>query len=106
MKAVHRDDQGLARACRILLAGVRLERLWTAEGPTAKARELLASNGGPLTQGERTVLLIAWTFWNGSARAALAKELEQLPVEPLEALRLLVKLSTSCSEDGLAGKGN
>jgi len=45
-----RDDLQLARACRVV-AGVGLGRLWTTEGPTSHARELLEADGGPLSSG-------------------------------------------------------
>jgi Ohr subfamily peroxiredoxin len=88
-----RDDQQLARACRALLATVRLEGLWTEDGPTPEASELLEADGGPLSSGERIVLLAAWTFWNGSGGLRLAEVLEQLDADPMEALCFLVMAS-------------
>jgi hypothetical protein len=88
-----RDDLQLARACRTLLATVRLGRLWTEYGPTAEARRLLDADGGPLSSGERVMLLAAWAFWNGSGGLTLADVLERLDVEPAEALCFLVLAS-------------
>lgn len=85
-----RDDRQLASACRALLATARLERLWTLDGPTAEASELLEANGGPLSSGERVMLLAAWSFWNGSGGVTLAEVLERLDSEPTEALCFLV----------------
>jgi hypothetical protein len=62
-----RDDPQLALACRTLLASVRLERLWTDQGLTAEVTELLKADGGPLSSGERVMLLAAWAFWTGRA---------------------------------------
>src|SRR5258708_38472303 len=84
-----RDDQQLARACRALLATVRLERLWTEDGPTPEASELLEADGGPLSAGKRIVLLAAWTFWNGAGGLRLAEVLEQFAADPMDALGLL-----------------
>ena len=84
-----RDDRQLASACRALLSTAHLERLWTLHGPTAEASELLEANGGPLSSGERVMLLAAWAFWNGSGGATLAEVLE-LDSEPAEALCFLI----------------
>jgi hypothetical protein len=84
------DDEQSARACRALLATVRLERLWTADGPTPHAIELLEADGGPLSSGERVVLLAAFAFWNGRGSLRLAEVVEVLDVEPSEAICSLV----------------
>jgi hypothetical protein len=91
-----RADKQLARACCALLATVHLERLWTEDGPTPEASELLEADGGPLSSGERIVLLAAWTFWNGSGGRRLADILEQFDADPMEALCFLVMASTPC----------
>jgi hypothetical protein len=88
-----RDDPQMALACRTLLVAVRLERLWTDEGPTAEATELLEADGGPLSSGERVMLLAAWAFWNGSGGVTLADILERLDAYPAEALCFLVLAS-------------
>jgi hypothetical protein len=88
-----RDDRQLARACRTLLATVRLGRLWGEDGPTCEAKALLESDGGPLSSGERVMLLAAWAFWNGSGGLSLAEVLERLDGEPAEALCFLVMAS-------------
>jgi hypothetical protein len=103
-----RDDGQLARACRTLLTTVRLERLWTEAGPSAEASDLLAADGGPLSSGERVVLLAAWAFWNGSGGLTLAEVLERLEGEPAEALCFLVMASqygADAVDDWLAERG-
>jgi hypothetical protein len=90
-----RADQQLARACRALLASVRLERLWTEDGPTPEASRLIEAPGGVLSSGQRIVLLAAWTFWNGSGGPKLAEVLEQFDSDPMAALRFLVMASRS-----------
>jgi hypothetical protein len=100
-----RDDLQLARACRALLATVRLERLWTADGPTPEASELLQADGGPLSSGERVMLLASWAFWNGSGGVTLAELLERLDSTPAEILCFLVmavKYGTDAVDDCLA----
>jgi hypothetical protein len=37
---------------RALLAQVRLQRLWTSDGPTPEARGLLEENAAPLARAE------------------------------------------------------
>ena len=93
---MQRDDQRLARACRALLATVRLERLWTEDGPTLEAVRLLEADGGPLSSGQRIVLLAAWTFWDGSGGLTLAEVLEQFDADPMEALCFVV-MASRCS---------
>jgi hypothetical protein len=99
-----RDDQQLARACRALLATVRLERLWAADGPTPEASKLLQAGGGALSAGERVMLLATWAFWNGSGGVTLAEVLERLdsgPAETLCFLVLAVKYGTDAVDDWL-----
>jgi hypothetical protein len=88
--AMLRDDQQLARTCRALLATARLERLWTVDGPTPEASELLEADTGRLSSCQRAVLLAAWTFWNGSCGARLAEVLDQLDAAPIAALCFMV----------------
>ncbi len=88
-----RGDQQLARACRALLATVRLEHLWTEDGPTAEALRLLEVDRGSLWAGQRVVLLAAWSFWGGSDGQRLAAILEQFDADPMDALCFLVKAS-------------
>jgi hypothetical protein len=85
-----RDDRQLARACHALLATVRLQRLWRDDGPTFEATELLESDGGPLSAGERVMLLSAWAFWNGSGGLTLAEVVGRLDRERAQALCLLI----------------
>jgi len=85
-----RDDEQSARACRALMATARLEGLWTNEGPTLRAAELLDAGGGPLSSGERIVLLAAFAFWNGRGGLRLADVIESLDPRPSEAICSLV----------------
>ena len=67
-----RSDAQLARACRALCSRAGLGRLWTATGPTDEAIEIFEANGGPLSSGERVMLLAAWAFWNSAEKVTLA----------------------------------
>jgi hypothetical protein len=83
---------------------VRLGRLWTDDGPTREALDLLDSDGGPLSSGERIMLLAAFTFWNGRRSLSLAEILETLDVEPSEmvcALLVAVKRGPDAVDDWL-----
>jgi hypothetical protein len=100
-----RDDEQRARACRALLATVRLERLWTTHGPTPEASELLQADRSPFSSGERVMLLASWAFWNGSGGVTLAEVLERLDpesAEPLCFLVMAVKYGTDAVDDWLA----
>jgi hypothetical protein len=81
-----RDDKQSARCCRALLAQARMANLWTFDGPTPRALELLEADGGPLSSGERVVLLAAFAFWNGRGGLRLSEVVETLDVGPTEAL--------------------
>jgi hypothetical protein len=85
-----RDRLQAARACRVLLRTLRLERLWTLEAPTAEAVDLLAMNGGPLSSGERVLLLAAFALWNGDGSLKLVEVVQQLDVTPAHALCALI----------------
>jgi hypothetical protein len=60
-----------ARACRLLLARVGLEHLWTDEGPTPAARNLLYSISGSEGAGSKAfettaqhrLFLMTWAIW-------------------------------------------
>lgn len=85
-----RDDEQLARGCRALLAQGRLQYLWARRGPTDEAKALLEQDGGPLSSGERILLLAAWAFWNGSGELRLADVIERLDARPSAALCSLI----------------
>lgn len=59
-----RDELQTSRALRVLLDTIHLGHLWTDEGPTARAVELLEQDGGVLSSGERTMILAAWAIWS------------------------------------------
>jgi hypothetical protein len=87
------DDHQLARACRALLQTVGLQRLWTEHGPSDSAMELLEADGGPLSSGERVMLLAAFAFWNGSGGLTFVDVIERLDRERGEALGSLLMAS-------------
>ena len=72
------SDEQFARVCRAICSRARLAELWTSEGPTAQASALLEHDGGPLSSGERMVLLVAWSIWNGSGHVTIGDVLHQL----------------------------
>jgi hypothetical protein len=96
---VFRDDRQLARACRALLASVRLARLWTTDGPTPEALALLEANGGPLSSGERIMVLAAFALWNGSGELRLAEVVATLDRERMAALCSLLIASREDAVD-------
>jgi hypothetical protein len=86
-----RDDAQACRALGALLATLpALRTFWTSSGPTPQALALLEADGGPLSSGERVLLLAAFALWNGSGRLTFADILARLDGPPLEALCSLV----------------
>lgn len=58
---------------RGLLRRVRLDNLWTDEGPTQEAVQLLKDKGGPLSTSETLMLQVAFDLWSSSGHAPLDK---------------------------------
>lgn len=54
-----------------MLKSVRLDRLWTKDGPTEEACEYLDAGGGPLSHGEQIMLRVAFDLWNSKGKATL-----------------------------------
>ncbi len=69
-----------------LLQRVRLERLWTASGPTKEACQLLEKGGGPLSHGEAIMLRVAFDIWNGDGEATVGEMLGTLDEGNLRAV--------------------
>jgi len=93
---VFRSEAQLARVCRALCERVRLDGMWTDAGPTETAIALMEANGGPLSSGERIVLLAAWAVWNGHDGARFADVIYRLDGRNLVALgTLLVAVASS-----------
>lgn len=85
-----RSDQQLARTCRALCSLAGLGSLWTLEGPSPQAMTLLETDGGPLSSGERAVVLAAWNIWNGSGNVNLSDVVHRLDDRCLAALGALL----------------
>lgn len=85
-----RSDEQLARACRALCAQVGLGGLWTPEGPTARAIELMEADGGPLSSGERIVVMTSWAVWNSHESARVADVIHRLDNKNLAAIGSLL----------------
>jgi len=102
------DKQQRALACRVLLATVGLERLWTRSGPTDEAFTLLAVGLPPLAANERVMLLATWAIWNGSGSITLAEIIDHLGSEALDVLCFLLmasKYGPEAVDDWLADHG-
>jgi hypothetical protein len=57
----------MARICRVICRHAGLYGMWTDAGPTRSASLLLRRNGHPLSGTRRTMLLCAWSLWDGSS---------------------------------------
>ena len=91
-----RSEAQLARVCRALCERVRLDGMWTDAGPTETAIALMESNGGPLSSGERIVLLAAWAVWNSHDGARFADVIYRLDGRNLVAIgTLLIAVASS-----------
>jgi hypothetical protein len=64
--------------------------MWTGTGPSAEAKQLLASDGGALSGGERIVLLAAWAVWNGDGAIPLGEVISRLDGRALRAMGALL----------------
>ena len=60
-----RDDRQISAVAQVLLARVNHPEWWTPNGPTHEACELLETGAGTLSAGERALLYLAFTLWNG-----------------------------------------
>ena len=85
-----RSEAQQARVCRALCERARLDGMWTEAGPTQAAIALLDVNGGPLSSGERIVLLAAWAVWNSDDGCRFADVLYRLDGPNLRALGTLM----------------
>ena len=75
--------------CSCVPAG--LGHMWTAAaGPTDEAIALFEAGGGPLSSGERVVLLSAWAFWNSAEKVTLADVVYRLDDKNLRAVATLM----------------
>lgn len=100
-----RDDAQACRAIRGLLHGVRLEHLWTLQGPTEEALSCLRT-GGPYSAGEVLMLRVAFDLWNGEGHAEIATLLATLDAHNasllLDLLRALWDLDPSVDDSSEA----
>ena len=58
--------------CRVLLERLYVKGLWSDDGPTETALGYLETDGGPLSRGERVLLLSTFAIWNGNEKLPFA----------------------------------
>ena len=66
--------QSEKQQCQVIgaiLHRTHLQSLWTEDGPTREACELLEAGGGPLSHGEAILLRVAFDLWNGEGKATV-----------------------------------
>ena len=85
-----RSEAQLARVCQALCADVGLARLWTEDGPSDEAVELRDAGGGPLSSGERIMVLAAWDVWNSHGATNLGDVMHRLDGHRLATLGSLL----------------
>lgn len=76
-------------ACHTLMKIGGREDLWLPTGPTEEARQLRELRGGPLSPGERVMLLVAFAFWDADETLRF-RELSRLSPENLFAVGSLL----------------
>jgi hypothetical protein len=87
---VFESEAQRARVCRVLCERARLGGMWTGEGPTEEAVLLLQRDGGPLSSGERIVLLVAFAVWSGEGKVLLDDVVCRLDQRNLHAIGTLM----------------
>ena len=60
-----RDDRQIGEVARALLARVNHPEWWAPGGPTPEACALVEAGAGKQSAGERALLHLAFTLWNG-----------------------------------------
>ena len=60
------------RLCQTLCQLAGLSEMWTQDGPTPRAVDLMHAEGGTLSRSERTWFLLAWAVWNGDRQLVVA----------------------------------
>ena len=91
------SESQLSRVCRAFCARGRLTGLWTDEGPTTLARDLAERGGGPLSSGERLLLLVAWSVWSACSHVTVGEVLYNLDST---SLTMLGKLMIAAGQGG------
>lgn len=97
MTAFNTVDERL-RVSRILVRQADLVNLWTPDGPTVLAGELLAQNGGTMSSGQRALFLLAWVVWKTPLDPTKLKASEILGSLDDDNLHLVGSLLVAISE--------
>ena len=67
-----RDDHQRARVCKALCNQLFVKGLFTEEGPTERAIDLLEEGGGTLSSGEQVLFRAAWDLWSSEGQLPFA----------------------------------
>jgi hypothetical protein len=82
-----RNQKQANEAIGVLLGLIDQDALWSADGPTSKFWEYYEQDGGPLSSGERVIVLAAGAMWSSTnIRLALATAYHRLDSVLAEAL--------------------
>jgi len=87
---VFSSESQLSRVCRAFCARGRLTELWTEAGPTVLARDLAERGGGPLSSGQRLLLLVAWSLWSACSHVTVGEAFYNLDSTSLTMLGKLM----------------
>jgi hypothetical protein len=88
------NDRQICRAILCLLRPIRMDYLWTIDGPTAACCELFNKpRKRAFSGGEDILFRIAWDLWNGGGGAKFYDILHRLDAEHVQ--RILTLLAAS-----------
>lgn len=59
-----KSEAQICRINRILSKAIQREEWWTEAGPSEVAKRYVDHDGGPLSSGERRMLLFTFQLWN------------------------------------------
>lgn len=84
------SDRRLCRAIRVLLSPLDDQELWTDNGPTIHAVEMLERDKIPMSGGHRVLFLAAFDLYNRHGNCSLHRAFDALDLDNLQALCTLM----------------
>jgi hypothetical protein len=85
------SEKARNRAIMVMLSGsATMARMWTQNGPTPEALDLIEADGGPLSGGEKVLLRAAFDLYNGTGKCTVDSLLCTLDADNLRAVAAAV----------------
>lgn len=97
---VFTNDGQIVHVCMVLLDRLRMGSLgyWNQHGPTPLACDLMKRSGGPLSSGERVILFLCFSLWNGD-RTLRFSDIQSLDFSHRDAIADLMHCHSSHDVD-------